>query len=1195
MRLMKKVTAVGLVAAMTITGTGFTAMAGNYSNADTVLKNGIGGITQKLYDSSQGSLNITNLQVPTLAYDDTSIGLVWEKPEQYANIADYNVYINGEKQSDTARSNFAKNAEWTNKYMESFYSYYTKDSGKSDVDMVNVDVHSYRSTGLKPDTEYKFSVVAVDSNGKEMGTPQTVTQKTTTAPEEFNINDYGAKTSEGYTSYNDEINSFIEGNTKAIQSAIDACTPGGKVVIPEGIYVTGALWLKSDMTLEINGTLWASPNSDHFEIGFLMYPFYTDTRSWGILNAISADQSKQMENIRITGNGNVYGNGWKYGAGDKVSIDGLQKFNYALAGDVDTSVAGNEKYALPRWVSGSNNKVFAYGVLAADSAKKYLANVTNADGTKKYSSELLNSLSAVDYSSNKAGAQSALETTGSTTADVDLTNAYATRSSLIIMRNVNGVYIDDIRVENPSNHTINILDSDNIAVNNVKALSYDCNNGDGIGFGCSQNVVCWNNFCDTGDDSIGFGSSVGKGAQDCNIQTNSTLWIFDNYLHEGHGGAIAAGSHTGNGITDVLCEDNVMNHTDMPFRFKSAPTNGGYISNITIRDCAVADANQVFVFTTSYSDPNSASSTEASDSPGQFHDFVVYNVTANTVVQNTICVYADVDPIKNTQKPWHTHYNMYYQDVTFGNVGGNGGFKYYNGWDTLTGCENAVFYDVNTVSYNSKAVGKGTDVAWSNIKFCKNIKFLGTTMNTLNASTQNMTNAMVNPAWTTGSKVNAVSNDKGTEVALDWSGATAPSGDVIYGVETYVGNQMVDEVDGLIEPKATIKGLSSGVEYTYKVYATENSKSTNDKATCYAIVNKTEGPSVTLKTNGEKDTTAIAAPSSSSVTLTNPIYTCAQAGWTSATTNDARVRGYRIYVDGQLNKTFYNYQLKGGTTTTNGGTISDTFSQQVGRLTPGVNNTVQIVAFTDSGVEYKYDVANTTTLANYDYKAPVFSSSASLNAERQSNGDVVLTWNAATDDTAVNGYRVYVDGKPVFAEAGQKFTPINGQYTTNKTTYTVSGLDKKADHTFAVQAGDTWWKAAQTMGTFDKMAGYNWTLKGLLATLKAVVEEPTTEAPTQAPTQAPTTQKSTEAQTSTNSATQAGNNQATGSDSNSGANAAQGGMSESESQGGTAEGTVSNSTAQTGDTSPLLPLAIASILSLAVVLAGVSKRYRNNV
>ena len=117
----------------------------------------------------------------------------------------------------------------------------------------------------------------------------------------------------------------------------------------------------------------------------------------------------------------------------------------------------------------------------------------------------------------------------------DITNAYATRSSLLIMRNVSNVYVGDITVENPANHSVNILDSRNISTENVKVFSYDGNNGDGLGFGCSQNVICWNNFTDTGDDNLGFGASVGEGARDCDIQTNSEIWMFNNFLREGHG------------------------------------------------------------------------------------------------------------------------------------------------------------------------------------------------------------------------------------------------------------------------------------------------------------------------------------------------------------------------------------------------------------------------------------------------------------------------------------------------------------------------------------------------------------------------------------------------------------------------------------------------------------------------------------
>ena len=1250
MRRLRKAVAVGLAAAMTLSSAGLqglTVMAGGLpitqghdkyvdSNVFNVIADDSFGTTElesPLFDKTKGSSDIKNLQVPTLAYDDTSIALVWDKPEKYDNVADYNVYINGKK-AGTARENYAENAQWANTYMKSFYDYY-KDT--SDVDMVNVDIHSYRATGLTPDTEYIFKVVAVDASGNELGTPKEIIQKTTVKPEEFNILDYGAVATKGYTSYDDEINEFIEKNTKAIQSAIDACTPGGKVVIPKmedgSVFVSGALWLKSDITVELDGTLWASPNSDHFEIGFLMYPFYTDTRGWGLLNATSADEGTPLENIRVTGNGKLYGNGWKYGAKDKMAGDGYTSNAGANTQAGDPSDTDN--WGLPRYMGGSNTKVYYYGVQAADSAKKYLANLTNEDGSRKYSDELINSLSGYienDLADNgkvdKNGKDKFVDVVTGEDAGVDkadITNAYATRSSLLIMRNVTNVYVGDITVDNPANHSVNILDSRNISAENIKVFSYDGNNGDGLGFGCSQNVVCWNNFTDTGDDNLGFGASVGEGARDCDIQTNSEIWMFNNFLREGHGG-LAAGSHTGNGIQDVLFEDTVMNHIDMAFRFKSAPTNGGFIANITMRDCAVADTQQAWVLTTSYSDPNSASTTEFAEI-GKFYNFASYNVSVYGVQYNTLQVLADVDPVKNPNKPWHTHSHLYFQDITFGNVGTNGAFKNKNGWESLIGCENAVFYNFKTISYSPNAVSKKTDKTWNNMQYCKDIVFQGTTWDSVNNSIDKMKNLMsgitvadntvkaevipvstidtsvtdiqaskpestaaqqttevqktviqqsaeesettaaaaqqstkvqktviqqsaeelettaaaaqqstkvqktviqqsaeeskttdtaiqqttqgqkavqqiveeskttditaqqTTQAQTEDKTASAIINPAVTEAAADtadasterqvklsWNAVDNGNENVFYGVDTYIDGNKVDIKDGIEATDVTIGRLSSGTEYTFKVYVSE--KGDNANGMSVTGQNKTLLGEVTVKVDGE-DTKETTVSQESQVTLSSPVYTHAQASWNSISGADARIRGYKIYANGKLVNTVYNYQIPSFET-------AETISKQVGRLTPGVENKVQIVAFTDSGIEYKYPESTVTTLANYDYKAPVFAADAKLTAKIDGD-DVVLTWDAATDDTAVGGYRVYVDGTPVVSE-GEEFNPVNGAVTTKDTTYTVKGLDLTKEHTFTVQAGDTWWKAEQTMGTYDKMAGFNWTVKGLSATTDAKAE-----------------------------------------------------------------------------------------------------------
>lgn len=57
-------------------------------------------------------------------------------------------------------------------------------------------------------------------------------------------------------------------STAAIQSAIDACPTGGCVVVPEGVFVSGAIFLKSHMTfhLEKGAVIRGSDHTAHFPI-----------------------------------------------------------------------------------------------------------------------------------------------------------------------------------------------------------------------------------------------------------------------------------------------------------------------------------------------------------------------------------------------------------------------------------------------------------------------------------------------------------------------------------------------------------------------------------------------------------------------------------------------------------------------------------------------------------------------------------------------------------------------------------------------------------------------------------------------------------------------------------------------------------------------------------------------------------------
>lgn len=120
-------------------------------------------------------------------------------------------------------------------------------------------------------------------------------------PRVFDITAYGAK-SDGQTL-----------NTTAIQKAIDAChgAGGGRVVVPEGVFVSGSLRLKSRVTLKLEngGVLRGSP-----KIGD--YALETASLHWGGGWKFAASQWKQCliyaedaEQIGIEGPGTIDGQG----------------------------------------------------------------------------------------------------------------------------------------------------------------------------------------------------------------------------------------------------------------------------------------------------------------------------------------------------------------------------------------------------------------------------------------------------------------------------------------------------------------------------------------------------------------------------------------------------------------------------------------------------------------------------------------------------------------------------------------------------------------------------------------------------------------------------------------------------------------------------------------------------------------------
>ena len=305
----------------------------------------------------------TKLQVPTLAYDDQQIILVWEKPADHADITDYHVYANGKLLGGSNANNGQVSP--AKPYIDRFYQQDTRNFHH------RIAIHSYTAQGLAPDTEYRFTVRSVGRDGKESADSPVITQRTTAVPALFDVKQYGAK-GDGRAL-----------DTVAIQRAIDACTAGCKVLLPAGTYKSGSLYLKSNMTLEIaeGATLLGSERAEDYpRQGYIQYPYSTTVRPASLINALPRDPRKHQafENIRIVGKGVIDGNGWKRHA----------------------DVLDERGQALPFYLASDNTRYLQDGLLAKAQVERAVAegmNVKDAYGQMRSSLVTLRNVTNVFY------------------------------------------------------------------------------------------------------------------------------------------------------------------------------------------------------------------------------------------------------------------------------------------------------------------------------------------------------------------------------------------------------------------------------------------------------------------------------------------------------------------------------------------------------------------------------------------------------------------------------------------------------------------------------------------------------------------------------------------------------------------------------------------------------------------------------
>jgi exo-poly-alpha-galacturonosidase len=926
-----------------------------------------------------------NLQIPTLAFDEDSITLVWEKPEDYKEIVDFYVYMDGKKIGSALKDNGGPAKE----YIDNFYENIDKDDFH-----VDILIHNFTIENLESNTSYEFYVTSVNKDGIESAPSNKIEGKTTPVPEIFNIVDFGATPDDD------------KKDTKAIQAAIDAATKGAKVLIPEGKFISGELWLKSDMTLQIEGYLLGSNDPKDYSRNFWVYDYSTDERSYSLINAHTYDYGS-LKNIRITGKGTIDGNGWKLDSSKNPTID----------------EAGNE---LPYYFAGNNSKV--------------TGNVSVENGK----------MSPLDLNSpNTLGILGATQSYASQEMGMNVKSAYSTRSSLITVRGVDGMYYEGFTQLNPAFHGIVNLHSKNIVVNGTISKTYDANNADGYEFGDSQHIMVFNNFVDTGDDAINFAAGMGQAAVD--KEPTGDAWIFNNYIREGHGGVVT-GSHTGSWIQDFVIEDNIMYKTDVGLRSKTNTPMGGGARNILFRDNALEgiDGDGPFVFTSSYEDANAAILYEPAQQISQFRDMKIENTTVRNQggsKKQAILVQGNNDVGE-----------VYHENITFKDVKFDNAYSVKMDYAKDFKFINVAFTNVKDNNGNPWRITNSTGLVFEN-------------------TTAAPFDAAQKPEWSKDAVIQAVSSEDGKSVTLTWDAATDNLG--VAGYTVYKDGEKIGSVYTTTKDTSfTVFGLTPAKKYNFKVEATDT------------IGNRTsDGPTTKVKTNGEGDvifpvlpanteikepTTTIPASetfSGKAVEVIYPGFTWASVTWEAAS-DDTGIAGYNVYANGKLQ----------GFAKTSNYTLSN--------LQPGTKYDVTVEAVDLAGNKAPYNTSlEIQTAVAYPIGAPTFNGGLRTKVEKDKES-VTLSWNEAKAiNQEVIGYRIYVNGQPIMSE-GTEFTPINSEMTTDDTTYTVTDLEPEKEYTFKVEAVGKGIKFSKRERLSDvipngllKVDGYRWSGFGPSKTL----------------------------------------------------------------------------------------------------------------
>lgn len=362
-----------------------------------------------------------------------------------------------------------------------------------------------------------------------------------------NIADFGAK------------GDGIVMNTQAINNAIKAVNAkgGGKVVIPEGLWLTGPIELLSNVNLytEQNALIL-------FTNDFNAYPIIkTSFEGLDTHRCQSPISAQNAENIAITGHGVFDGAGdsWRPVKKEKMTTNQWKKL-IASGGIVDKS--GSIWYP-------------TLGSLKGAMATKEFNNPEGIE-TKEEWNEIRPWLRPV------------------------LLNIVKSKK----------VLLEGVTFKNSPSWCLHPLSCENITINKVKVFNpWYSQNGDALDLESCKNALIINNIFDAGDDAICIKSGKDKEGRR-RAEPCQNVIVKQNIVLHGHGGFVV-GSEMSGGVKNIYVADCTFLGTDVGLRFKSTRGRGGIVENIYIDNINMINIpNEALLFDLFYGGKGAGEETE---------------------------------------------------------------------------------------------------------------------------------------------------------------------------------------------------------------------------------------------------------------------------------------------------------------------------------------------------------------------------------------------------------------------------------------------------------------------------------------------------------------------------------------------------------------------------------------------------------